>query len=850
MLDKWTWQMAWRDSRGSRKRLLLFLTSMVIGVAALVAINSFGENLERAIDEQSMTLLGADMSLERDQPFGPETEALIDSLGGEQARRVSFGSMAYFPKSNKTRLATVRAHEGDYPFYGAIETNPPQAAEVYRSGRNALVDGTLMTEFGVVVGDSVQIGNARYRVTGELLKTPRESAAVMLFSPRIYIPMAHLDTTLLSFGSRAEYEVFFRFEPERNVDTEALREELKAHREEYDVGMDTVVEARDNWGEGLGNLNRFLGLVGFIALLLGGLGVASAVHVYVKQRLETVAVLRCVGAESKRTFWIYLVQAMVMGVAGGLAGCLLGVGVQLVLPRVVADFLPVEVDFGLSWTALAVGFGVGLGVTLLFALLPLLSVRKISPLRALRSVFDEQSPRRDPFRWVVFGLIAVGLMVFAVVQAQDLSVGLSYAAAIAVVFGLLALVAKGIMVLARKFFPSSWAYPWRQGLANLYRPNNQTLLLMLALGLGTFLIMTLVLVEQSLLAQIQVAGGEGRPDLILFDIQPDQVEGVAEIVREQDLPVIDQAAIVTMRIHSIKGRTIDELRADTTVKVNWAQTREYRSTYRDHLIDSEKVIAGTFTGAVGMAQGFDAGDTGLPPVSLEQELAEEWLGVTVGDSMVWDVQGVLIPTVVGSIRQVDWQRMQTNFYAVFPAGVIEDAPQIHVMMTRTDNDEATASLQSAMVQAYPNVSSISLTLILNVFDAIFDRVNFVIRFMALFSVLTGLFVLAGAVMVSRYQRIEESVLLKTLGASQRQVFKIMLIEYLFLGVLATTTGLVLAYAAGWGLAAFVFETAFVAAPLPLLAALFLVTGLTVGIGLFNSRGIYARPPLEVLRAEV
>ena len=161
-----------------------------------------------------------------------------------------------------------------------------------------------------------------------------------------------------------------------------------------------AAQHRDNWGEGLGNLNRFLGLVGFIALLLGGLGVASAVHVYVKQRLETVAVLRCMGAKSTRTFWIYLVQAMAMGIAGGLAGCLLGVGVQLLVPRVVADFLPVDVDFGLSWPALIMGFGVGLGVTLLFALLPLLTVRKISPLRALRSAFEEQHPRRDPFRWI------------------------------------------------------------------------------------------------------------------------------------------------------------------------------------------------------------------------------------------------------------------------------------------------------------------------------------------------------------------------------------------------------------------------------------------------------------------
>jgi putative ABC transport system permease protein len=355
--------------------------------------------------------------------------------------------------------------------------------------------------------------------------------------------------------------------------------------------------------------------------------------------------------------------------------------------------------------------------------------------------------------------------------------------------------------------------------------------------------MTLVLVERTLVSQIQIAGGENRPDLVLFDIQPSQLEGVEEIVQEQGLPLVGQSPIVTMRIHAVKGRTIEDMRADSTTRTSWAHRREYRSSYRDHLVDSETLVRGTFDGVVDE-------DAGVIPVSIERELAEENLHVDLGDTVVFDVQGVLIPTVISSIRDVDWQRMQTNFFFVFPSGALEDAPQIHVLMTRTETDEAAARLQAAIVQAFPNVSSISLSLVLNVFDAIFDRINFVIRFMALFSVLTGLLVLAGAVMVSRFQRIEESVLLKTLGASQAQVFKIMLIEYLFLGVFATATGLVLAYVGSWALAAFVFEAPFIAAPLPLLIAFFVVTGLTVGIGLLNSRGIYARPPLEVLRAEV
>ena len=833
--------MAWRDSRGSRRRLLLFLSSMVIGVAALVAINSFGENLEQAVDDEARTLLGADLSMESDRPFSRKTEALIDSLGGEQARRVSFASMSYFPKGEHTRLATVRALEGDYPFYGSVETDPPEAASSYLEGPNALVDGSLMQEFDVAVGDSVRIGEVTYHVAGELLKTPRESAAMMLFSPRIYVPLAHVDSSLLSFGSRVEYETFFLFESERNLDVEALADTLRPRMREMGVGVDTIAEEQENWGEGLGNLYRFLSLVGFIALLLGGLGVASAIHVYVKQRLETVAVLRCVGAKSGRTFWIYLHQATVMGIVGSVVGCLLGLGIQMFLPQVVADFLPVEVDFTISWPALLLGFGIGVSVTLLFALLPLLTVRKVSPLRALRAAFDESGERRDPWRWVVYGLIAAGLVVFASVQAQDVVVGLSYAGGVVAVFGLLALTAKGLMWLARRFFPSGWSYPWRQGLANLYRPNNQTVLLMLALGLGTFLIMTLVLVERSLVSQIQFAGGNGRPDLILFDVQPDQVEGVEAILTEQNLPVIDRSPIVTMRLKAVKGRTIADMREDTTAHVTWAHRREYRSSYRDHLSESEELVAGEFQGSV-------AEDAEVIPISIEEDIATEELGVTLGDTLVWDVQGVPVTSVISSIRRVDWQRMQTNFFVLFPEGAINDAPQMSVVMTRTETDEAVARLQSAIVQEYPNVSSVSLSLILSVFDQIFDRITFVIRFMALFSVLTGLFVLAGAVMVSRYQRIEESVLLKTLGASRKQVFKIQLIEYLFLGILATVTGLALALAASWALVFFVFDVPLVAAPVPLLLSVVVVTGLTIAIGLFNSRGIYARPPLEVLRA--
>lgn len=837
----WVLKMAWRDSRGSRKKLLLFLSSMVLGVAALVAINSFGKNLEDAVDEQSKTLLGADLSIESNQPFVPATEQLFDSLGGLQSRRVSFSSMAYFQKTGDTRLATVRALEGSYPYYGEVVTIPGSASKTYLSGRNALVDRTLFEQFDIEIGDTVQIGVEKYRIVGRLENTPRESSAMSLFSPRIFIPLEYVDRSLLQTGSRAEYEVYFKL-PEV-TDIEATVEKIKPHLDEYRLGHDTVEEIREDWYEGLTNLYRFLSLVGFMALLLGGLGVASAVHVYIKQRIDSLAILRCVGAKSWATVSIYLVQAVAMGLVGGIAGAAAGITIQGLVPRILSDFLPVDVPFSISWGAVALGMIIGLSVTVLFALLPLLSVRSVSPLRVLRASYEEEDGRgRDPVRWGVYGLIGAGISLVAVVQAPDWVYGLGYVAAIGIVFGLLALVAYLIMHLTKRFFPSSWSYPWRQGLANLYRPHNQTVVLMLALGFGTFLIMTLFLVQRTLLAQINLSAGEGQPNIVLFDIQPDQLEGVEEILSSHEMPVLERVPIVTMRLSSVKGRSVEEIQEDSTVDHSWAFRREYRSSYRDHLTDSETVIEGTFVGTV-------AENAGAIPVSLEEEIARE-LGVVTGDTLVFDVQGVLMTTIVSSIREVDWRRLSTNFFVIFPAGSLEKAPQFHVVLSRSENDQTAARLQSEIVRTYPNVSAVDLSLVLDVFNSFFQRISFVIRFMALFSVLTGLIVLAGAVVVSRYQRIEESVLLKTLGASRSIVQRISLIEYLFLGIFATATGLILSVGAGWLLSKFVFRTPFVLETALIIGALIVVSGLTIMIGVLNNRGIYDRPPLEVLRAEV
>jgi putative ABC transport system permease protein len=839
----WILKIAWRDSRTYRKRLFLYISAIILGVAALVAIRSFGDSLKNAVDQQSKSLLGADLSIESRQPFTSSDKALFDSLGGDQSQEVRLASMAYFPVSQGTRLVQVRALHGTYPYYGSFITEPAHTDTLLYRHKDALVDESLMIQYNVSVGDSVQIGNLSFKIAGKLKQVAGESGAVTLVGPRIYIPLRYLDQTgLIKRGSRARYRNYFHFPKKRNIDN--LVAGIKPYTREHHLRMDTVQERKASLGSTMNNLYRFLSLVGFIALLLGAIGVASSIHVYIKQKINNIAVLRCLGAEIRTTLSIYIIQAFTTGLLGALAGALIGVGIQALLPGILKDFIPVSIGFTVYWQAILEGMSIALGFTLLFAMLPLITIRKISPLAALRYSYSENNKdnRIDYLRILIFILIIAAVIIFAVTQTSRWSVGLGFAGALLIGFMLLAGVARIMMYLIKKFFPSNWSYTWRQGLANLFRPNNQTLVLMVSIGLGTFLIMTLYITQHVLLTQASLAGGKNQPNMVLFDIQSNQVQGAADIVRKENLPVLQQVPIVTTRLAAVKGHTVKELLADSSRDIaRWALRHEYRVTYRDSLVGTEKIVKGKLQKR---AEGLHSDIK----VSIAQRMADN-LHAEVGDTLVFNVQGILVTTTVGSIRQVDWQRVQPNFFVVFPDNVLEKAPQFHVIVTRVSNDRVSAELQRKVIQRYPNISIIDLNLILQTINSILSKISFAIQFMALFSIFTGLIVLIGSIVTSRYQRIRESVLLRTMGASKNQILKIMSIEYFFLGLFAALTGIILSVLGSWALFRWVFDLTYQFAWIPLLLAITIVTILTVTIGLFNSRGIHTRPPLEILRQE-
>jgi putative ABC transport system permease protein len=532
----------------------------------------------------------------------------------------------------------------------------------------------------------------------------------------------------------------------------------------------------------------------------------------------------------------------VVGFLGSLAGAALGTIIQQFLPIAFKDFLPIKVTAEISWSAIGQGLLLGIVISFLFALSPLVSIRKISPLNTLRLSFQKFTLFKDPIKWLVYLLIILFIWGFIYYQIGEIPESIGFSIVIVVSFLILVGVAALLMWAVRRFFPNRASYLWRQGLANLYRPNNQTTILIVAIGLGTAIICTLFSVRAILLKRIELTARDNRSNTILFDIQPSQTDSVIALAKQFNLPIDGAVPIVNMRLEKVNNITSETLRKDSTIKM-WrgAFDREYRVTFRDSLTASEKIAKGKWSGKV------DA--SGKIFVSLDENFAKN-NSIKVGDTMIFNVQGSVISTIVGSLRQVDWGRVQTNFLVVFPTGVLENAPQFHVLVTRVENKDQSAKFQQQLVQKFPNVTIIDLSAVLNIVSNIIDKVGFIIRFMAAFSIFTGLIVLIASVLISKYQRIQESVLLRTLGASRKQIFYITALEYFFLGALAAATGMFMSLGISFLVAKFMFQTEFVLKWVPLLIVFASVCFLTVFIGLINSRAVVTRPPLEILREEV
>ena len=660
----------------------------------------------------------------------------------------------------------------------------------------------------------------------------------MIVAPRVLVSEATIDRgVLLGAGSRASYKSYFKLPNDENA--EVLKSRFKEQLLALQLTMESVKDKKDGVGKPMERVFQFISLMSTLALILGSLGVASAVHVYSVSKIPVVAVLRFVGASPWRAAGVFLVQVAGAAACASAFGALLGLAVQQVLPMVFAETLPVEVAISISWFDVFVGLLAGMIAAVVFSAVPLAALREISPLACLRPT-DLQAMPKDPLRWLLWVLVFVLGVTFVAYQTRTPRIALGYTVGVATVLALLLGLGAALRAVSRRVASRTMPYPIRQGIANLARPFNQTQLLSLSIGVTTFLLVLISLLQSGILIEFEKAASGDQPNLILFDIQEDQRESIARLLGEYGFPQSEAVPVVTMRLAAVKGVPVNELQNEAKSGIpSWTLKREYRNSYRAALSGTEKLIAGSL----------EAEREGEKiPVSIEKGIAEK-LKVGLGDTVDFDLQGVPITTKIASIREVNWNRIHPNFFFVFPPGVLEDAPKFFMLATHAPNPERSGAFQRALIQQNPNVSVIDARMILATLNSLIEQLSWVVRFLSVFTLGTALVVLVGSISLTRFSRRGEHALLKTLGATRGVILRIAAAEYSVVSGAAAVSGALLAAAAYWGISLYVFSVppTMLWQPLAWYAALSI--GVAVLFGVVGAGSVFNASAMEVLREE-
>jgi putative ABC transport system permease protein len=831
--------MAWRDSRRSRRRLLLYSSTIVLGIAALVAVGSLGDNLRKTVAEQPKRLLGADLRVGLDNWPNPDFERHMDGLGARWAREKIFPDKLSFRGYATPQAVQVVALDGPYPFYGEFTTEPADgAARLRRGERVVLLDPSVAKRLHIAVGDPITIGSGSYTMAGIVREFPGDSAFSLLLTSRAFLPWSSLPDAPNAAKKPVHGNYRFYFQLPAGADVAAIAAEIKSRFS----SVYPVVMTSEELGKKIDNAlvagDRFFSLVVFVALFLGAIGVASTLHIYIQERLRTVAILRCVGSSAATATGIYLCQAAALGICGSAGGALVGVGLQLMLPALLKDLLPFHLEVFFAGQAVAAGMVAGFFLCMVFALLPLLAVRRTSPLAALRSDAGDRIGE-DPLRIAVWAMIAASVFGFAWWQARNVNIALAYTGALAVAFAVFAGASRLVSMAARRCLPSRAPYPVRQGVANLYRPGNRTTLLLLSLGLGLFIVLTVYMVRSTLLQDLK---GENTPNLVLGHVADTDLDPVLAVVKAQGAKVLQRVPVLDVTLESVNGKPWSgEPGKASAMRPRFRFPAKLQATYRANLLPAESLTAGQFTGH---------SPAGAPviPVSVVPWMVRLPSPLHLGDEAVWNVEGVPIRTRITSVRAFKGMQMEPNFPLLFPQGALDGAPRHTILLVRARTPADSAAIQRA-VGAYPGVRIFDIAFMIETVQRVFAKLILVVDFIAFFTIATGMVILAATVITGRHQRARETVLLRVLGATRRQLRCVQLTEYAVLGALSAVIGGGMAKIANVLLAHFLLHIPAAGGYGELSVAAFSVVAVAVITGVFADRGLANLPPLEILREE-
>jgi len=834
-------RLARRQARGGRRHLTALFACVALGVGALVAVGTLGAGLESTLAREAKALLGGDVELRAARPLPDDAEAALARLERSGARVVrvrELVGMARTMAGGGSVLVELKTPTAGYPLYGALSTAPAAPLATLLDDEGAVVQRELLDRLGLAVGDRLTIGEATLTIRGVVEAEPDRAASLVRLGPRVFLSPAALEHAgLVAFGSRVRYRVLVRLPPGLAAgDTRA-----RLTRDIADPGVRVAAydEAQPGLRRFFSQLTSYLGLVGLASLLVGGIGVATSVSAFVARQVPSIAALKALGAETRTLVATYVIQTQVVALLASLVGAGLGLAVQPVLTAALAGLVPFALEPKPEPWTIGRAIVMGLATTLLCTWAPLAAVRAVPAWLLLRRDVEPAARGRGVRTLLP---VTVGLAALALWQAGSLKIGgIFVGASLAALLALLAL-ARGLTALARRL-PRARGLAWRHGLAALQRPGGHAPRVVVALGVAVMLLVTVALLEGVLGRQIDYEQRREAPSFFFLDVQTDQVEDFARLAERTggSRPVF--TPVVRARLAAVDGarvtREVVERRRARDEDGRWFFTREYALTWAEAPPAGTVLTAGTWwTPAQGHARAL---------ASIEESAARH-LGVRPGSRLTFDVQGVAIDVEITGVRRVDWQNLTTNFFFVLSPAALAGAPATWVATTRVAG-EREAALQNAVVAAFPNVTAIPLRDVLERVAAVLGDIAVAVRLVALFTLGAGVVVMAGALAATRSQRLYESVVLRTLGATRGLVARAFAVEYGLLGAAAGVGGTVLATVLAWAVVRWVLDAPWSFDPTPLLIGLAATVALALAVGFLVTFRLLGQKPLPVLRRE-
>lgn len=837
-------QMARREMRSSWRRLLFFFLCIGIGVGSIVALRSTIQNVNRSVAGEARSLLTADVQVDSTRPWKPETREIIERLARApevlaMTETIEANTMARPADATRegAMMVELKGIEAPYPLYGDFKLSDGRAFDhALLEGGGAVVAPLLLERLRLRVGDSIKIGESTFEIRGQFDYEPGSGGGFRL-GPRVFIARSAVEATgLTGFGSRARRKVLFKVQEgwlERFV--QILRGELRGQL----VTVNSYKDSQENLSEQFERTENYLSLTGLIVLVLGGIGVSSVTRVFIEQKRQTIAVLKCIGGTGRQIIAAYLAQVITLGLLGSLLGVALAKGALLLVAHYFALSLPPNMGYGLTNGAVAQGIGLGLLVSLLFSALPLLRIRHIKPNMLLRDEAGERSSRRlDIPRLLTGALVTLGLAALSSWQAGSVRVGIIFLVGLALTAALLYGAAFLLTLLVRRARHLR-SFALRQAVSSLYRPGNQTRVIIMAVGLGAFVVMAIQSLQTNLLNEIDLSRRTQLPNMFLIDIQTDQKQGVEKLIEQATGVHPELIPTVRARIYAINGREVD-LEQPEMREQRGRLGREYVVTYRPHLEANETIVAG---------QMWDAQPSAEPEVSIEEGM-RGLSGLDVGSLITFDIVGRKLTARVTSIRRVDWRNSRTGFMLLFRPGALENAPQMLIAPINGPTAEPERSrFQRALLDQYPNISVIDVAGVVSTISRILNNATLAISFLGGFVLLCGVLILVGSIAMTKFQRIYEVAVLKTLGAKRKVLLIILFIEYGLLGLVAGLVGALAAVALSYAVTHYVFEIPWDFSPLVVLAGILATIAIVTIVGVSSSFNVLTRKPLAILRAQ-